>query len=75
MVAAGLILNSLKDTWTREPLPPLGVLFVVGTTLILLFPILPLRSPYDLQVGDVAPEDIHAPRQMLLDLPVAGDGL
>ena len=41
-----------------------AVLFIVGATLILLFPILPVRGPYDLQVGDVAPEDIRAPREI-----------
>lgn len=42
----------------------IGVVFVVGVTLILLFPILPARSPYDLQIGDIAPEDIRAPREI-----------
>jgi len=46
------------------PLILISLLFVTGATAILLFPILPIRSPYNLQAGDVAPEDIRAPRQI-----------
>jgi cyclic-di-AMP phosphodiesterase PgpH len=56
--------RSLANTWRVLRTILIGVLFVVGITLILLFPILPARSPYDLQVGEVALEDIRAPRQV-----------
>lgn len=40
-----------------------AALFAISATAILLFPVLP-RNPYDLQVGDIAPEDIRAPREI-----------
>ncbi len=50
--------------WRGLRLVLLAVLFLGGTMAILLFPILPGRAPYDLKVGDVAPEDISAPREI-----------
>jgi putative nucleotidyltransferase with HDIG domain len=41
----------------------IGLLFVGVSTVILLFPILPLPS-YDLELGDIAPEDVRAPRDI-----------
>ncbi len=40
----------------------IAVLFMIGITLALLFPGLPSRHPYNVKVGDIAPEDIRAPR-------------
>ncbi len=50
--------------WRTLRLILMGLLLVIGMTAILLFPILPPRTPYDLKVGDIAPEDIRAPRQI-----------
>src|SRR5512139_2226903 len=40
----------------------IATLFAVGVTVLLLYPILPSRHPYNVQVGDIASEDIRAPR-------------
>jgi len=56
--------RSLSDVWRVLRTILIGVLYVVGVTLILLFPILPLRTPFDLEVGAIAPEDIRTPRQI-----------
>jgi putative nucleotidyltransferase with HDIG domain len=53
-----------QRTWRILPLLLIGALFVVGSSLILLLPTLSARQPYNLQVGDIAPEDIHAPREI-----------
>lgn len=50
--------------WRTLRLILMGLLLVAGMVTILLFPILPPRTPYDLKVGDIAPEDIRAPRQI-----------
>lgn len=42
----------------------IAVLFVAIGTLFLLLPILDQRQPYNLAVGDIAPEDIRAPREV-----------
>lgn len=42
----------------------ISVLFVAGSTLLLLLPILDRRQPYNLQVGAIASEDIRAPREI-----------
>ena len=39
----------------------IGGLFVLGTTLLLLFPTLNQQALYDLDAGDIVPEDIRAP--------------
>ncbi|NDJ54044.1 MAG: HDIG domain-containing protein [Chloroflexi bacterium] len=39
-------------------------LFLVGTVLLLLFPIMPGPEPVELQVGDIAPETILAPYEV-----------
>lgn len=41
-----------------------GLLFAVGTSLILLLPDFLASQPYQLQSGDIAPEDIIAPRDI-----------
>jgi putative nucleotidyltransferase with HDIG domain len=41
----------------------IALAFVAVTVLVLLFPILPSRQ-YDLQPGNLAAEDIHAPREI-----------
>lgn len=41
-----------------------SLLFVAGTTLLLLLPNFIANRPYQLQVGDIAPEDIRAPREI-----------
>lgn len=41
-----------------------SLLFVAGTTLILLLPDFIANRPYQLRVGDIAPEDIRAPREI-----------
>ncbi len=53
-----------RRLWRVVPLLLVGALFVVGTSLILLLPTLSGRQPYNLRVGDIAPEDIHAPREI-----------
>lgn len=41
-----------------------SLLFVAAVTLILLLPDFIANRPYQLQVGDIAPEDIRAPREI-----------
>jgi putative nucleotidyltransferase with HDIG domain len=48
--------------WLRALLS--GLLFWAGTVLILLLPTFLASQPYRLQVGDIAPEDIRAPRDI-----------
>lgn len=47
--------------WSTLRIVLIGVVFVLGTTLLLLFPELNQGAIYDLDVGDIAPEDIRAP--------------
>lgn len=50
--------------WQSLRLVLLGLLFVAGTAFVLLFPSLSSERPYDLQLGDVASEDIRAPNDI-----------
>lgn len=50
--------------WRGLRLLLLALLLTAGIAVILLFPILPVRTPFDLKLGDVAPEDILAPREI-----------
>lgn len=47
--------------WHSMRLGLIGALFAVGVTLVLLFPQITARQPYNLDLGDIAPEDIRAP--------------
>lgn len=47
--------------WQTARLYLLGALFVVGSSAILLAPVLAGMAPYDLAAGDLATEDIRAP--------------
>lgn len=50
--------------WRSMRLTLISALFVVGTTFVLLFPQISARQPYNLNLGDVAPEDIQAPAEI-----------
>jgi putative nucleotidyltransferase with HDIG domain len=50
--------------WSVLSLIVLGLVFVAGTSALLIFPLLPSQRPYQLQLGDIVPEDIHAPAQI-----------
>ena len=54
----------VKKFWERLRFVLISLLFVAGTTAILLFPILPSRRLYNLKLGDIVPEDIRATTQV-----------
>jgi putative nucleotidyltransferase with HDIG domain len=51
--------------WARLRLALIGLVFVVALTVLLIVPLLPAAQvKVSLQVGDVAPDDIRAPRRL-----------
>ncbi len=50
--------------WQVFRLILIGLLFVAGSSLIMLFPISTETSTIDLNLGDIAPEDIRAPHDV-----------
>ena len=50
--------------WQVFRLILLGLLFVAGASVIILFPISSETSVVDLKLGDIAPEDVRAPHDV-----------
>ena len=50
--------------WSVLSLVLISLGFVAGTAALLLFPLLPSQRLYELQLGDIVPEDIRAPAQI-----------
>lgn len=53
-----------EHLWSTLRIILIGAVFVLGTTLLLLFPELNQVAIYDLREGDIAPEDIRAPHDI-----------
>lgn len=53
-----------RNFWHAFRLLGIGLLFVGICSIILLFPVIPTPDIYDLSLGDIAPEDIEAPREI-----------
>jgi putative nucleotidyltransferase with HDIG domain len=54
----------IQRFWRTAQIVAINALFVAGITFILLMPMLPSRALDELQVGDIATEDIRAPREI-----------
>jgi hypothetical protein len=54
----------LDTLWRRAREGFVALVYIVGTSLILLLPGLPSRFAYSVSVGEIAPEDIRAPRTL-----------